>query len=273
MKYVGVKILLSAVEMSRLQYVTFRGWELPEGEDPDERVYLVEYEPSADNKPNHKDYKGYITMSPKNVFEEAYVELAEGWFGFHFEQAHEYRVQEEAKELTNKLTALHAMMGSGFFLELDEVQQIRLTKQSMAMRCYLSVLVSRMQSFKQVAEIDAYIPKLTFGAATALAKKGRPVARIGWNGADMFAFIEPEYQTTVADILDWEKEVGSTALTGHYVGDFAHTTAEAEEGKGPDSVEVTMRATWKLKTADGSIATWAPSGSDSLAVDWIEVKH
>lgn len=36
----------------------------------------------------------------------------------------------------------------------------------------------------------------------------------------------------------------------------------------PEGTEINYRPHIDLKTADGSIATWAPSGSDALAEDW-----
>jgi hypothetical protein len=82
---------------------------------------------------------------------------------------------------------------------------------------------------------------LTFGLATEAAKyKGERVARKGWNGSGMYAYIVPAAsypaQTDIA-----RKEFGDM---------------------------VPYREYWALKTAQGDVATWAPSGSDSLAEDW-----
>jgi hypothetical protein len=67
------------------------------------------------------------------------------------------------------------------------------------------------------------------------------VARAGWNGAGMFAYIVPasQYPATQA----------CKRILGE--GNF-----------------VPYRAYWALKTAQEDVATWAPSGSDSLAEDW-----
>lgn len=69
--FLGTKSV-RAYPMSRQQYVDYRGWELPKDENGDDPVYLVEYKPNPLNKPNHPDHEGYITMSPKNVFDDAY---------------------------------------------------------------------------------------------------------------------------------------------------------------------------------------------------------
>lgn len=80
----------------------------------------------------------------------------------------------------------------------------------------------------------------TFGSAIEMAKQGGRVARTGWNGYGMYAYIVP------ANSYPAQTEV-----------------AKAEFGD-----LVPYRAYWALKTAQNDIATWSPSGSDSLAEDW-----
>jgi hypothetical protein len=84
---------------------------------------------------------------------------------------------------------------------------------------------------------------LTFGHATEAAKAGKRVARLGWNGSGMFAYIVPA--------------ASYPAQTG---------AAKAHFG---ENAMVPYRAYWALKTAQEDIATWTPSGSDTLAEDWI----
>lgn len=72
--YIGTKVL-KAKPMTKQEYCDYRGWKVPEDEDPNEPVYLVEYEPDPKSKPNHPDHKGYISMSPKFVFDKAYTEI------------------------------------------------------------------------------------------------------------------------------------------------------------------------------------------------------
>lgn len=82
--------------------------------------------------------------------------------------------------------------------------------------------------------------KVNFGVAIEAAKKGKKVAREGWNGANMFAYIVPA----------------------------ASYPAQTEAAKETFGELVPYRAYWALKTTQNDIATWAPSGSDSLAEDW-----
>lgn len=79
---------------------------------------------------------------------------------------------------------------------------------------------------------------ISFGLAIEAAKLGKCIARIGWNGKDMFAYVQ---------------------LGGIITG-------------APDGQNYPLRSTWMLKTAQGDIATWAPSGSDSLAEDWFIIE-
>ena len=76
--YIGTKSVL-ATPMSRAEYCDYRGWALPKNEDPDEPVYLVEY--TDGGKPNDERHAGYITMSPKEVFDNAYRQNGQLAFG------------------------------------------------------------------------------------------------------------------------------------------------------------------------------------------------
>lgn len=84
---------------------------------------------------------------------------------------------------------------------------------------------------------------MNIGQAVEAMKSGKRVARSGWNGQGMFAYYVPANsypaQTGVA-----KKFFGENAL-------------------------VPYRAYMALKTAQGDVAAWTPSGSDVLADDWI----
>jgi hypothetical protein len=68
-RYVGTKYLL-AQPMTRGEYNEYRGWQIPEGEDPADAGYLVEYEDGG--KANDSRHMGYISWSPADVFERTY---------------------------------------------------------------------------------------------------------------------------------------------------------------------------------------------------------
>jgi hypothetical protein len=68
-QFIGVK-LIHATPMNRLAYNQLRGWELPADENGDDEGYLVEYLDGG--KANVPGYAGYVSWSPKDVFERAY---------------------------------------------------------------------------------------------------------------------------------------------------------------------------------------------------------
>lgn len=67
--YTGIKEV-KAQPMTREDYNTLRGWEVPKDENPNDEGYLVEYLDGGE--PNHPQFKGYISWSPKEQFENAY---------------------------------------------------------------------------------------------------------------------------------------------------------------------------------------------------------
>lgn len=82
--FIGTK-LINAKLMSRLEYNIFRGWELPADENGDDEGYLVEYIDGG--KANTDQYEGYVSWSPKDVFEKAYREVQGLTFGQALEAA------------------------------------------------------------------------------------------------------------------------------------------------------------------------------------------
>ena len=71
--YEGTKRVY-ARPMNRGDYNTYRGWEVPADENPADDGYLVEYLDGG--KSNHAAHAGYISWSPKDVFERSYKELS-----------------------------------------------------------------------------------------------------------------------------------------------------------------------------------------------------
>jgi hypothetical protein len=72
-RYVGTKYLI-AKPMNRIEYNQYRSWDFPKNEKGMEldEGYLVEYENGGPS--NHPNHKGYISWSPKEVFESTYKE-------------------------------------------------------------------------------------------------------------------------------------------------------------------------------------------------------
>lgn len=104
-----------------------------------------------------------------------------------------------------------------------------------------SELPQQAPSFNPTAGLD-------FGQAIRFAKNGRKVARAGWNGANMYAVVMPGYPNGIP--------VNDVTATAHGV---------------PAGHVMRFRPYWALYTAQGDVASWAPSGSDTLAEDWMIV--
>lgn len=129
--FIGTKSVL-ATKMSRGEYNEYRGWTIPENEDPAKQGYLVEYVDGG--KPNDERHKGYISWSPRDVFEKSY----------HQSQTPQDRVRLEQIELTQKLDALENFLDKGQPAFIDEEQWKLLNKQAEIMDQYSDVLAKRI---------------------------------------------------------------------------------------------------------------------------------
>lgn len=76
--YYGTKKII-ANAMTRLEYNVYRGWDLPGDEDGNDAGFLVEYVDGGAS--NHPEHEGYISWSPKDVFEGAYQPVTALSFG------------------------------------------------------------------------------------------------------------------------------------------------------------------------------------------------
>lgn len=159
--HIGTKLLL-AVAMTLQEYNDYRGWDMPDDEDGSAEGCLVEYQDGG--KPNHPDHAGYISWSPKEVFDNAYQDIEVG---------------------------------------------------------------------------------MSFGNALEMIKKGRMVARNGWNGTGMFVFL----------VKGSHFRVNRPPLLGIF----------------PEGTGIDYRPHIDMKTANGDIVPWVASQSDMLCNDWVVV--
>lgn len=81
-RYIGVKVI-NAKPMSKQEYNDFRGWELPADENGADEGLLVEYLDGG--RANTEAFDGYVSWSPKAVFEKAYRRVDGMTFGFAIE--------------------------------------------------------------------------------------------------------------------------------------------------------------------------------------------
>lgn len=133
--YTGTKIV-NAKPMTRGEYNIFRGWELPADENGSDEGYLVEY--TDGGKANTTAYTGYVSWSPKDVFERAYRVIL-----LPYQQS----VVDEKVELDKKRAALADFIESYIYERVGEAEQMRLLQQERAMLVYSQILGERIGAF------------------------------------------------------------------------------------------------------------------------------
>ena len=80
--YIGTK-MIRATPMTRADYNTLRGWELPANERGEDDGYLVEYLDGG--QANQAGFDGYVSWSPRDVFDRAYRPATGMSFGMALE--------------------------------------------------------------------------------------------------------------------------------------------------------------------------------------------
>lgn len=164
--YIGVKIILGQ-PMTRGDYNTYRGWETPERENAEDDGYLVEYPDSA---PNHPDHLGYISWSPKSVFDKSHVPVGntEGLEPFVI------RLLGERAELNDRLAKLNTFLRQDVVPVDDNSLQL-LHVQKQAMEDLLGVLDRRLDTvdigvnIEGEARIEVSLSNKTLSNAIGLA--------------------------------------------------------------------------------------------------------
>lgn len=131
-KYLGTKEV-SAKPMTRGEYNDYRGWQIPENEDPNDQGYLIEYRDGG--KSNDSRHSGYISWSPADVFNRAYAPI-DTWLD---------RVKLEQAELQIKLDALNKTLDVERKPDfITDEQWIFMTRQQFHMRQYNQILKDRI---------------------------------------------------------------------------------------------------------------------------------
>lgn len=135
--YVGTKVV-HACPMTRASYNELRGWELPADEDGNDEGYLVEY--ADGGKPNVPGFKGYISWSPKDVFEKAYTTGC-----ILKKTTYVERMEQEMTDLHQKCIKLADFIKAPAFSSLDQREQSDLREQQVAMDNYSWILGARIR--------------------------------------------------------------------------------------------------------------------------------
>ena len=139
-QYIGTKVI-NAMPMNRQDYNDFRGWTLPEDENGEDEGYLVEYIDGG--KANTSQYAGYVSWSPKEVFEHAY-KVSETPLD---------RIIIERNELMDKYNKLIMFLGREDKEKIaGETQVILMEMQKNHMKDYLVTLKARIEIMKTIAQ-------------------------------------------------------------------------------------------------------------------------
>lgn len=140
--HVGTKVI-HATMMNRARYNALRGWSVPADENPLDEGYLVQYaDGGALNVPG---FTGYVSWSPKDVFERAYGD------GYKAPAETFYdRLVKEVSDLRDKVEKLRAYIDSGKAAQLPIHDYNDLREQLSHMVAYLLVLEKRERKLKPV---------------------------------------------------------------------------------------------------------------------------
>lgn len=137
--YVGSKALY-AVPMDRGAYNALRGWEVPADEDASDEGYVVSYlDGGVGNVPG---FSGYISWSPKAVFEQSYRAVD---YSTPLAPPHVQRMQEEYSQLSARIDRLRQFTQAQAFLDLTSTEQARMKEQLFHMLNYQGVLELRLK--------------------------------------------------------------------------------------------------------------------------------
>ena len=100
---------------------------------------------------------------------------------------------------------------------------------------------------------------LTFGEALEFAKLGEAIARKGWNGKDLFVFIQ------VPSIIEIEMVPRMQSLPAQI------KTIFLERNYHNQLKSISYSNQMAIVNSENEINGWTPSVSDSLATDWYVV--
>lgn len=274
MKRFNALTKVTAKPMTRQAYNDLRGWDLPADEDGSDDGYLT-VDINADS--NFDGYDGHVSWKPKALFDDQFYEadtqLAKGmpciinyikfdgtndsavmeFFDGHsgiegdsFAMSNQIYLSDDKGMHMGKVGDYLVKYSDGSIKisetcpidnELDDDEVATLASGGSLCDCCEFVQIGGDCPIEEGDEFD-------FGSAVHLLKIGKKVARKGWNGAGMYVYYVP------AASYPAQRNSKSTMA-----GEF------------PDDM-VPYREYLALKTAQGDVATWAPSVSDALATDW-----
>lgn len=143
--FIGTKII-KAKPITRGEYNAYRGWTPPAGEEQDVEGYLVEY--TDGGTPNHPAHAGYVSWSPKEQFDGAYIEVPPS-AGEPF-APHQLRVVAEKAQLDERREKLLAFIQSSPVFKTLSLSEAGLLKDQWEVMCHYSVILgARIAAFSK----------------------------------------------------------------------------------------------------------------------------
>lgn len=103
MKYLGIKLLQDALPMNLGEYNELRGWDIPADENPEDLGYMVKYTDE------------YVSWSPKDAFEAAYMKL-NGGNTITQKDVDDFITKLDVHKLDSKTTLVKATLRNGFVI-------------------------------------------------------------------------------------------------------------------------------------------------------------
>lgn len=131
---------VKAVPMNRKDYNDLRGWSVPSDENPEDEGYLVEYQDESHK--NLDGFEGYVSWSPKDVFEK----------GYRLSETFTDRLKNEMEDLEVKIQKLENFLYDNASEGLDTRLRGLLIVQLSAMKTYYSTVRTRFESLTQYEE-------------------------------------------------------------------------------------------------------------------------
>lgn len=209
--YIGTK-LITARPMTRGAYNDYRGWTIPADENPEDEGYLVKY---ADN---------YVSWSPKDVFEDAYLavtynsDLLTDAPSISQEMVDDFIVKTETQTMGGKTTVVRAVLRNGFTIvessscvspeNYSEEMGRQICMKHIKDRVWMLLgflLQTAVNGINYKEPVRDPMEGMPFGVALEMAKKGCKIARRNWNGKNQYVFLARNVGfTTDADMSAFE---------------------------------------------------------------------
>lgn len=192
--YEGTKQLY-AKPLTRGAYNELRGWPTPMSENPMDDGYLVEYLGGGEG--NHEDFAGYISWTPKDVFESTYRPV----------ESFSDRLNVERGETHDRLTKLKEFLSAGKpdFISVADWRLLHV--QAEQMQAYIDTIHLRINRLtpQEACEFGdlgyPVVTKRNLATALSFLAAGFRIARATWEQNNTFVTAKREVTDVSADQL------------------------------------------------------------------------